>query len=494
MISKMNAGNLVRCSAALAVVLLAATVAPSAPAAMDGITGDTPRHSERRPPPASAPVPSPAPAPRRLKILCVSRSIEGREFLFAVLAAKDIEARVGGPELVPETLKELISYDCVVLSNIPRASLGDAKMRMLVRYVRDYGGGLVVLGGPGSLGPAYRGTPLEEILPVTMAGEGRLGKKEVLPLCIVLLLDKSASMGMRSGKGAGGLVGGVEARRDKSERASSGFASMLGAERASAEELVKQLRPEDMLGIIPFDSSYSVLVPLEPMGDDRKGTIDLIDRIQPGGDTALAKPLEEALRRMEGSSCRVKHVILITDGQAKDLSMYDYRGLISRFARSGVTVSAIGVGSDADNNFLRALAMGTGGDYSHVKDEAALPLAVLRDARKAAVESGFINESVVPKPGEKNSMLKGIRREEIPEVRGYVIMTAKPGTDVALYTDVRGRKDPLLAWWGRVYGKTVVWTSDVEGHWAGGAGSAKESGKFWARVVRWAMRERPGSR
>jgi uncharacterized membrane protein len=399
----------------------------------------------------------------------VSRSREGRNHLAEMLAAKEIEVLVGGPEIVPDTVKDLIPYDCVVLSNIPRSSLGDAKMRMLVRYVRDYGGGLVVLGGPGSLGPAYRGTPIEEILPVTMAGGTRFGKEEALPLCIVLLIDKSGSMG-------------------------EGFGVKLNAARESAEELVKNLRPDDMLGIIPFGSLYHVLVPLAPLGDDRQGIIDRVRGIAAGGGSVLSTPLEEALRQMQGSSCRVKHVILVTDGQSKDLSMYDYRGLIAEYARSGVTISAIGAGSDADNDFLRAIATGTRGEYSHVKDEAALSLAVLRDARRAMMESGFAHETVVPKLGEKGAMLKGIRQGEVPEIRGYVIMTAKPGADVALYTDVRGARDPLLAAWRRGYGKTVVWASDAGGNWSGGAGSAKKSGRFWARMVQWAMRGRPSNR
>ena len=447
MIGKMNEGFLTRCRTALAVVSIFAPATPG----------------------MSEPLSTPLPAVDRPKILCVSRSLEGRKFIEAALAAQDVETRVGGPEIMPETLKELVSYDCVVLSNIPRSSLGDGKMRMLVRYVRDYGGGLVVLGGPGSIGPAYRGTPVEEILPVTMGGGTRFGKEEALPLCIILLIDKSGSTG-------------------------EGFGGTLSAARKSVEELVKNLRSDDMLGIIPFDALYKDLVPLAPLGNDRQGIIDRVRGIETGGGSVLSKPLEEALRQMEGSSCRVKHVILVTGGQARDLSMYDYRGLIARFARSGISISAIGVGSDADNDFLRAIAVGTRGGYSHVKDEAALSLTVLRDARRAMMESGFAHETVVPKLGEKSPMLKGIRRDELPELTGYMIVTAKPGADVALYADVRGGKDPLLAAWRRGYGKAVIWTSDVEGNWSGGAGSVKKTGKFWARLMRWAMQGRPGSR
>ena len=407
-------------------------------------------------------------APSARKALCVSRSTAGRAFFAHALAAERIEARVGGPELMPDTLQDLIPYDCVILSNIPRSALGDDKMRMLTRYVRDYGGGLVVLGGPGSLGSAYRGTPLEEMLPAMMGGGERFSTSEALPLCVVLLIDKSGSM-------------------------AEGFGGKLLAAQRAAEELVEQLQANDRVGIISFDALFRVLVPLRAAGDAREEIVAPVRGIVPGGDTRISGPLEEALRQMEDSACRVKHVVLITDGMTRDLKEYDYRGLVSEYVHAGVSISATGVGPDGASFFLRALTEGTGGDYHHVTDLKTLPLVVIRDVRKAMMESGLIKECIVAKPDEKSPLLRGVGRGEIPEVAGYVIMTAKPGADVALYTDVRGEKDPLLAAWRRGRGKTVVWTSDVEGRWSGGAASAKKSEKFWMQVIRWSLRDREHS-
>lgn len=404
----------------------------------------------------------------RPKILCVSGSSEGMKFLSDVLAAKDIEARVGGPEIVPATMDGLLAYDCVVLCNVPPASLGDRKMKLLARYVRDYGGGLVMLPGQGSFGRGgYGGTPVEEVLPVSMGKGVPFEKEKVVRLCVILVIDKSGSMSQPMKK--------------------------IIAARASAEALVSQLQPNDMVGIIPFDFEYKVLVPLGPVGNDSLAIVDLIRRIQPGGDTAMGKPLAEALRQMASSSCHVKHVIVMTDGETKDLKHFDYRGLIAEYARRDITVSSIGIGSSfwgSDSAFLRAIAMGTGGDYYQVKDVDTLPMIVLADTRKVLDKSGFLERRFEPKFGEKSVMLKGIRQEQLPTLEGYMVTTAKRGADVALYTDIRGLKDPLLASWRRGLGKTVAWTSDAEGRWSGGMVQSKIFGKFWAQVVRWAMRDR----
>ncbi len=94
----------------------------------------------------------------------------------------------------------------------------------------------------------------------------------------------------------------------------------------------------------------------------------------------------------------------------------------------------------------------------------------------------------MPQIEERSPLLKGIGRGDVPEVRGYVIMTAKPGADVPLYSDVRGERDPLLAARRFGLGRTVVWASDVEGRWSGGPAAAERSARFWTRVLRWAGR------
>ena len=115
-----------RVGAAVVVFLAAALRAAHAPGGgMDAATGATPLHGRGRAP-GGAPVASlrpeaapSAPAPSALKVLCVSRTRGGREFLGAALASDPVDLVIGGPELIPGNLKDLIPYDCVVLSNIP---------------------------------------------------------------------------------------------------------------------------------------------------------------------------------------------------------------------------------------------------------------------------------------------------------------------------------------------------------------------------------------
>ncbi len=409
----------------------------------------------------------------RPRVLCLSGTSAGKSFLDEVLTARDIDVEVGGPELMPKDMQGLLSYDCVILSNVPRTSLSDSEMDMLERYVEDYGGGLIMLGGVGSFGPGgYRDTPIEKALPVSMEGSEPFAKDKVVRLSLILVIDRSGSMVESTGFG-------FVTRGNK----------MRAAKRA-AEELVKQLKPNDRLGIIPFDYNYQVIVPLGPIGDRQPYIIDRIRSVRAGGDTIISKPLEEALRQMLDSDGKVKHVILLTDGQTKDVKSYNYKRLVTAYAKSGVSLSTVGIGRDADEHFLRAVASGTGGDYYHVKDTSVLPLIVLNDTKKVLQESGFLEDAVSPKVGEKSQMLKGIQQEQIPKLLGYVITKPKKGSEIVLYTNVRGFKDPLLAAWRYGLGKTVAFMSDAEARWSREMVSWRMFSKFWTQILRWTMRGR----
>ena len=65
---------------------------------------------------------------------------------------------------------------------------------MIRDYVRDYGGGLMMIGGEESFGlGGYYRTPIEEALPVTMEVKQKV---EIPSLAVVLSIDRSGSMAM----------------------------------------------------------------------------------------------------------------------------------------------------------------------------------------------------------------------------------------------------------------------------------------------------------
>jgi hypothetical protein len=110
----------------------------------------------------------------------------------AALAATGVDVERRRVALFPETLEELGQFSTTVLVDVPADTLGTERMEMLRASVRDLGRGLVTVGGGRSFTMGnYRGTPLEEALPVTAEVPQR---EESGRAAVVFVVDKSGSM------------------------------------------------------------------------------------------------------------------------------------------------------------------------------------------------------------------------------------------------------------------------------------------------------------
>jgi len=79
---------------------------------------------------------------------------------------------VYGPSIsyFPSDYEKLMGYDALVINNVPSEALDEITMQYLGDYV-EHGGALLVIGGHWAFGGGgYQGTPLEELLPVTIKG------------------------------------------------------------------------------------------------------------------------------------------------------------------------------------------------------------------------------------------------------------------------------------------------------------------------------------
>lgn len=82
-----------------------------------------------------------------------------------------IESRdelIGG---VPEEAAELAPFRVVVLAGVGTSDLSPRQQDALARYVAELGGGLLLLGGPETFAPEWRGSRLEELLPIRFDAE-----------------------------------------------------------------------------------------------------------------------------------------------------------------------------------------------------------------------------------------------------------------------------------------------------------------------------------
>ena len=376
-------------------------------------------------------------------------------------ALREQEIDVDDPlpqEGVPSTLAELQNYDLLVLSNVPATAMSQKQMALIRTYVRDLGGGLLMLGGNQSFGlGGYSKSVLEDLLPVHCDLKR---DKEKPTLAMVLVIDRSTSMQGQK----------IEAAKE------------------AARAAVELLGPNDKIGVIAFDSVPEWICDLRPCSD-KEYIRNRISRIQAVGGTQMVPALlaaQEELVRL-GSSAKLKHVILLTDGDDNIAPGGELSDLASRMSTSRLTLSTVGVGSDVRREELEQMARSGGGRCYLVDDPSSIPQIFAKETMEAAKDA-IIEEAFAPIQRRQTPVLAGLDWESMPQLHGYVTTREKATSETILVTQ---RSDPLLSWWRTGLGMCVAFTADAKTKWSDDWIANWPGGysKFWAQVVRHAMRK-----
>ncbi len=395
----------------------------------------------------------------RPQVLYVARRGRGSQPLLAALAAQGIETVEAEPQALPGSLAGLSPFDAVILDNVPGFGLSYEKMQAVERYVREAGGGLLMIGGENSFGAGgYYGTPIERALPVDMDVKSHV---QMPRLSLAIVADKSGSMGA--------MVPGGETKIDVVKSAAYAAVELLG--------------PFDRVGLLAFDADMEWTVPLKEAGDR-----DLIARelatLAPGGGTSLLPALAEAYRVLASQASPLRHIVVLSDGLTNP---GDFDQLLARVARDKVTVSTVAVGDDADTELLARIAARGGGRFYAASDPRAVPRIFMTEtilvSRGLLVEKRFL-----PEAWSGSEIVSGIDPAEIPPMDGFVLTYAKTGAEkvlAALYDA------PLLAAWQYGLGRSAAFTGDLGGRWGKAWTAWEQFPRFAAQLVRWI--ERPGS-
>jgi uncharacterized membrane protein len=398
-------------------------------------------------------------------------SARPRPPIAVVLERKNVRVTVHSAGALPSQAEGLRRYDAVVLDDVVAADFDRARLEALERYVRELGGGVVLLGGRMTYGDeAFKRTALERLLPVTL--EPRLPPKaERQPLALFLVIDRSNSMGYHF--------------RNRLQRSES-ESKLIYAKRA-ALAVLSQLKDSDYVGLITFSSTMEEIAPLRRVGEVRARLEQQIPLLTADGGTDFYDALWAAHRQLVDSRIHTKHTILLTDGDT-NRGAEGHQDVIAALAGDGVSVSTIRIGDDMVNlRLLTDISNRTGGHFYHVDNAETLPELMLQDATKAMAQVEQPGELYVPRVGAWSQVLGGVDEKRIPQLRGYAFSRAKPGADVLLDVPAQERDDPILAVWQYGLGRVVAFTASISEDaemWIGWDGF----GKLWSQIIRWTAR------
>ena len=388
--------------------------------------------------------------------------VEGERQYTKNLAAaldKDFEVEYRGARGVPGSLADANKFDLVFISDVPRSgemgyeNVTVAQMRVLEQYARG-GGGVIFAGGEDSFGPGGYGDTLLErkVLPVRLDVQ----RKEDMPgVALMLVIDRSGSM-----------------TGPKIELAKQAAIATLDV-----------LQPSDKLGIVAFDSKAELLVHML-RASNRFTIVDNVSRLRPGGGTNIFAALDRAYAELVRTQAKVKHIILLTDGQSNQNGILE---LVAGSDDDKITISTVAVGMGSDQDLLKRVAVAGRGRYYFTNSPENIPKLFLKEtsevSRRALVEHAFSPK--VDARFRTLQMFKGIDLRRLPLLVGYVSTSPKPRAEVLMRSDLG---EPVLARWRLGLGTVMVWTSDVKNKWAHYWLAWPGYAKFWRQVIRDTMR------
>lgn len=249
----------------------------------------------------------------------------------------------------------------------------------------------------------------DEYLKIDMTGVDVDGKRA--PVNLAVVLDRSGSM-------AG----------EKIESA-----------RRAAHVLVDRLNDEDRLAFITFGSNVTPLFSSQRCTPAAKGEMHrAIDRIYDMGGTNLSGGMEAGIREVLAHSegYAVNRVILISDGEANEgITSRPGLSAIARNAlRQHVSLTALGVGADFDEDTMEQLAENGGGNYRFLQVGGELESVFNGELKQ-------LSTTVAAAPALHLKLAPGVR---VREVFGWAYDTDADGIVVHLPDFAAGEHRKLV--------------------------------------------------
>ncbi len=357
------------------------------------------------------------------------------EPLVLALSSAAFKVKSAGAGGVPADLAGFAAYDLIVLSDIAAAELAPSQLEALASYVRDMGGGLLLMGGDRAFGPGgYGKTSIEEVSPVSFDLKQ---ERRRASLAEIIAIDYSGSMAAHVGS---------KTKLDLANEAAVRSAELLGA--------------GDRLGVMHVDTAVRWTVPLGPVTDTAAIGKAIRSVSVGGGGIYIDLTLRNAYEALAREKVNLKHLLLFSDGSDAEERQNAY-ALVGAAKARGITTSVIALGRGSDVAALEHMSKLGDGRFYLIEDASRLPSVFAQETILAARSA--INEIAFrAAPGAPGAAVRGIDWRAAPALSGYVVTIPKSRAQVHLRA---AEGDPLLATWSVGVGRSAVFTSDYKDRW-----------------------------
>ena len=171
------------------------------------------------------------------------------------------------------------------------------------------------------------------------------------------------------------------------DRSGSMAGEKLAYAKEAAQRFVSQLRDTDRLAIVHYGSDVRVFRSAQATPENKARMSSFIRRIQEEGGTNIGDGLEAGRAQLMSAleEFKVNRMILLSDGQPTE-GITSHRALFnvaSRIHRDGLAVSAIGIGTDFNEDLMQGIAERGAGIYGYLRDGSRLATIFQKDLEQA---------------------------------------------------------------------------------------------------------------
>jgi Ca-activated chloride channel family protein len=207
----------------------------------------------------------------------------------------------------------------------------------------------------------------------------------------------------------------------------------LDTVKLTAIELIRQLKPDDILSVIRFSDKAQVIIPASSHFNHKEIETQ-IQLLTAGGGTEIFQGLDAAFSeviRLRNKN-HVNHIILITDGRTYG-DETDCLRLVDRAAVHGIGISVLGIVGKWNDSFLDIIASRTGGSskfISHTDDLKHLLLDKITKLGKSYAE--HITLTFQPAPEVELKYAFRLQPESSPLVTDSPLVMGSVSRDATL--------------------------------------------------------------
>lgn len=323
---------------------------------------------------------------------------------------------------------DLDQYYAVVLNNMHSNDLTDENIEKLEDYVLD-GNGLFVIGGKDSYDwGEYNNSIISNILPVNI---GKASKRKDIVNIMILMDTGSSSL----------------------EEIATEI-TFFDVQKSLLADLVRSLSDRNNVGLIEANYYLSTFSGLSELGPKRPDIINQISYMLPHASTEINKALAQArskLRLIKGS----KNIIILTDGILSPIDEQLTLDQVKKAGQDGMKTYIIGVGQNANQEFLESVKSLGGGEYFKVDESDKIKLYF-------GDTSGSKNDNLELFVYDSNHFITK-KIEQLGPIYGFNNVYPKNNARMILTTN---KGDPILTVWNYGLGRVASMSTDDGSLWS----------------------------